>query len=243
MARAREARRRLPAGAEMRRRSRCRSPTSRRPAMAPCGTGRRASTASRSWRRATRPSCAASACPAIPTTRHSRYIEAEVERPRSSARSICPTAIRSGPRSSTTSSAGWSGSARTPRELLADERPAVLCRRLERRARGPRRLLGRARPQNDAVMQPEARAAWRRIVHQGWTDALRALPSRRGEALHLLGLYRRLLAARPRLPARPSAVLARGRRPAAGRGRRQMGAGAGEGSATTRRLGWRALHD
>jgi exodeoxyribonuclease-3 len=24
-------------------------------------------------------------------------------------------------------------------------------------------------------MQPETRAAWRRIVHQGWTDALRAL--------------------------------------------------------------------
>ena len=27
----------------------------------------------------------------------------------------------------------------------------------------------------DAVMQPEARQLWRRIVHQGWTDALRAL--------------------------------------------------------------------
>jgi exodeoxyribonuclease-3 len=29
--------------------------------------------------------------------------------------------------------------------------------------------------QHDAVMQPEARAAWRRILHQGWTDSLRAL--------------------------------------------------------------------
>ncbi len=29
--------------------------------------------------------------------------------------------------------------------------------------------------QHDAVMQPEARQHWRRIVHQGWTDALRAL--------------------------------------------------------------------
>ena len=28
---------------------------------------------------------------------------------------------------------------------------------------------------NDAVMQPETRQLWRRIVNQGWTDALRAL--------------------------------------------------------------------
>jgi exodeoxyribonuclease-3 len=29
--------------------------------------------------------------------------------------------------------------------------------------------------QHDALLQPETRQAWRRIVHQGWTDALRAL--------------------------------------------------------------------
>jgi exodeoxyribonuclease-3 len=29
--------------------------------------------------------------------------------------------------------------------------------------------------QHDAVMQPETRQAWRRLIHQGWTDALRAL--------------------------------------------------------------------
>ena len=29
--------------------------------------------------------------------------------------------------------------------------------------------------QADALMQPESRAALRKIVHQGWTDALRAL--------------------------------------------------------------------
>ncbi len=28
---------------------------------------------------------------------------------------------------------------------------------------------------HDALLQPETRAAWRRILHQGWTDALRAL--------------------------------------------------------------------
>jgi exodeoxyribonuclease-3 len=29
--------------------------------------------------------------------------------------------------------------------------------------------------QHDAVMQPEAREVWRRMVNGGWTDALRAL--------------------------------------------------------------------
>src|SRR4051812_2462759 len=52
--------------------------------------------------------------------------------------------------------------------------------------------------------------------------------SQRGKALHLLGLYRGLLAARPRLPPRPLALLARSGRPPSRRGRRQMGAGAGE---------------
>jgi exodeoxyribonuclease-3 len=27
---------------------------------------------------------------------------------------------------------------------------------------------------HDALLQPETRAAWRRILHQGWTDAIRA---------------------------------------------------------------------
>ena len=31
------------------------------------------------------------------------------------------------------------------------------------------------RRQHDALLQPETRAAYRTIVHQGWTDALRAL--------------------------------------------------------------------
>ena len=47
--------------------------------------------------------------PGDPDDTHSRYIEAEA-RVSSPRRSICRTAIRSGPRSSTTSSNGWSGS-------------------------------------------------------------------------------------------------------------------------------------
>lgn len=60
------------------------------------------------------------------------------------------------------------------RELLAEERPVVLA--------GDYNVIPEDRDvfsvramQNDALMQPESRAALRRIVHQGWTDALRAL--------------------------------------------------------------------
>ena len=60
------------------------------------------------------------------------------------------------------------------RELLADERPAVLCGdwNVVPEDRDVFSVRATAR---DAVMQPEARQLWRRIVHQGWADALRAL--------------------------------------------------------------------
>ena len=59
-------------------------------------------------------------------------------------------------------------------ELLADERAVVLAGDWnvvpeDRDVFSPERMA------HDALMQPETRAAWRRIVHQGWTDALRAL--------------------------------------------------------------------
>jgi exodeoxyribonuclease-3 len=60
------------------------------------------------------------------------------------------------------------------RDLLAEERPAVLA--------GDFNVIPEDRDvfsvramQHDALMQPQSRAALRRIVHQGWTDALRAL--------------------------------------------------------------------
>jgi exodeoxyribonuclease-3 len=58
-------------------------------------------------------------------------------------------------------------------ELLVDERPVVLCGDWnvvpeDRDVFSVRATL------HDAVMQPETRAVWRRILHQGWTDALRA---------------------------------------------------------------------
>ncbi|WP_300972851.1 exodeoxyribonuclease III [Sphingomonas sp. LHG3406-1] len=58
--------------------------------------------------------------------------------------------------------------------LLAEERPVILA--------GDWNVVPEDRDvfsvpamAGDALMQPEARAAWRRILNQGWTDALRAL--------------------------------------------------------------------
>ena len=58
-------------------------------------------------------------------------------------------------------------------KLLADERPAVLA--------GDWNVVPEDRDvfsvramAHDALMQPESRAAFRTIVHQGWTDAIRA---------------------------------------------------------------------
>lgn len=59
-------------------------------------------------------------------------------------------------------------------ELLREERPVVLA--------GDWNVVSEDRDvfsvkatSHDALLQPETRAAWRRILHQGWVDALRAL--------------------------------------------------------------------
>ncbi|HVL78523.1 MAG TPA: exodeoxyribonuclease III [Sphingomicrobium sp.] len=58
--------------------------------------------------------------------------------------------------------------------LLAEERPVILAGDWNV-VPEDRDVFSVRATQHDAVMQPEARSAWRRIVHQGWTDALRAL--------------------------------------------------------------------
>jgi exodeoxyribonuclease-3 len=58
-------------------------------------------------------------------------------------------------------------------ELLKDERPTVLCGDWNV-VPEDRDVFSVRATQHDAVMRPEARQAWRRILHQGWTDALRA---------------------------------------------------------------------
>ena len=58
-------------------------------------------------------------------------------------------------------------------ELLAEERPGVLAGDWNV-VPEDRDVFSVKATQHDALLQPETRAAWRRILHQGWTDALRA---------------------------------------------------------------------
>jgi exodeoxyribonuclease-3 len=58
--------------------------------------------------------------------------------------------------------------------LLAEERPAILAGDWNV-VPEDRDVFSAKATQHDALLQPETRAAWRRILHHGWTDALRAL--------------------------------------------------------------------
>ena len=59
-------------------------------------------------------------------------------------------------------------------ELLRVERPVVLAGDWNV-VPEDRDVFSVKATQHDALLQPETRQAWRRILHQGWTDALRAL--------------------------------------------------------------------
>ena len=59
-------------------------------------------------------------------------------------------------------------------DLLDEERPTVLCGDWNV-VPEDRDVFSARATAKDAVMQPETRQAWRRILHQGWTDTLRAL--------------------------------------------------------------------
>lgn len=56
---------------------------------------------------------------------------------------------------------------------------------------------------DDALFQPEVRQAFRRLLAQGWTDAVRALHP--GERIHFLGLLPKRMGAERRPSYRPSA--------------------------------------
>ena len=58
-------------------------------------------------------------------------------------------------------------------ELLALEQPVILCGDWNV-VPEDRDVFSVRATEHDAVMQPQARQSWRRIVNQGWTDALRA---------------------------------------------------------------------
>ncbi len=59
--------------------------------------------------------------------------------------------------------------------LLAEERPAVLAGDWNViPTDSPDDVFSARAMRHDALMQPESRAAFRRILHSGWTDAIRA---------------------------------------------------------------------
>ena len=62
-------------------------------------------------------------------------------------------------------------------ELLASERPVVLAGDYNV-VPEDRDVWSANRMAHDALLQPESRAAWRRLLYQGWTDALRSLHPR-----------------------------------------------------------------
>jgi exodeoxyribonuclease-3 len=58
-------------------------------------------------------------------------------------------------------------------DLLAEERPVVLAGDFNV-VPEDRDVFSMRAAANDALVQPETRAAWRQLIYQGWTDALRA---------------------------------------------------------------------
>jgi exodeoxyribonuclease-3 len=111
--------------------------------------------------------------PGDPDDTHSRYIEAEV-----AGVIVASIYLPNGNPIGTEKfdyKLRWMGRLRErAAAILAEERPAVLAGDFnvipEDRDTFSKRAMA-----NDALFQPESQAAFRRIVHQGWTDSLRAL--------------------------------------------------------------------
>ena len=129
-----------------------------------------------------------------------------------SPRSICPTATRSGRRSSPTSCHGWRGWRTGQRSGLRWKSrwcwPATTTSFPSRSMPGI--------PENwvdDALFQPQTRQAFRRLSNLGFTDAVR-VGHRCAADLHVLGLSGRRLAEEQRHPHRSPDAVAGSRRPA-----------------------------
>jgi exodeoxyribonuclease-3 len=112
--------------------------------------------------------------PGDPEDAHSRYIEAEVD-----GVVIASLYLPNGNPVGTEKFAyklAWMERLRVhAAELLAEERPVVLAGDWNVIPSDDADDVFSARAMaHDALMQPESRAAFRRILHQGWTDAIRA---------------------------------------------------------------------
>jgi exodeoxyribonuclease-3 len=109
--------------------------------------------------------------PGDPDDSHSRYIEAEVE-----GLVVGSIYLPNGNPVGTEKfeyKLRWMDRMRAhAEELLAEERPVVLAGDWNV-VPEDRDVFSVRATQHDALLQPETRSAWRKILHQGWTDALR----------------------------------------------------------------------
>jgi exodeoxyribonuclease-3 len=111
--------------------------------------------------------------PGDPDDSHSRYIEAEVE-----GLVVGSIYLPNGNPVGTEKfeyKLRWMDRMRAhAEELLAEERPVVLAGDWNV-VPEDRDVFSVRATQHDALLQPETRSAWRKILHQGWTDALRTI--------------------------------------------------------------------
>jgi len=111
--------------------------------------------------------------PGDPDDTHSRYVEAEVDGV-IVASLYLPNGNPVGTEKFDYKLRWMDRLAAHARDLLAEERAVVLAGDYNVVPEDRDVFSARAMA-HDALLQPESRAAFRRLVHQGWTDALRAL--------------------------------------------------------------------
>jgi exodeoxyribonuclease-3 len=111
--------------------------------------------------------------PGDPDDTHSRYIEAEVDG-LTVASLYLPNGNPVGTEKFSYKLAWMERLREHAADLLKDERAVVLAGDWNVLPEDRDVFSARAAA-NDALIQPETRAAWRRILYQGWTEALRAL--------------------------------------------------------------------
>lgn len=114
--------------------------------------------------------------PGDPDDSHSRYIEAEVDG-LVIASIYLPNGNPVGTEKFDYKLAWMERLQRHAAELLATERPVVLAGDYNV-VPEDRDVWSASRMGHDALLQPESRAAWRRLLYQGWTDALRTVHPR-----------------------------------------------------------------
>ena len=235
VAEGRQARRRLPAGAEVHRRRNFPARRSRRPAIARSGAGRRPGTASPSWRAAPSRSLTRTALPGDADDTQARYIEAAVDGILVGCIYLPNGNPQPGPKFDY--KLAWFKRLHRPCPQAAARRTCRWCSPATTTSRRPSiDIYPTTSWDDDALVQPQAARPMRACVKQGWTDALRELHPGRAH-LHVLALHAQSLGAQRR-PAHRSPAAQPVARPAPRSGRRRPHAcAASRAPATTRRCG------